>query len=77
MALSFPLGRSAGALVLSLALGSLSSPPAGLTQRESITPESFVTEAARRAGPAVVRIDTERTVTIGRLPPGGLGHPFP
>ena len=76
MALSFPLGRSAGALVLSLALGSLSSPPAGLTQRESITPESFVTEAARRAGPAVVRIDTERTVTIGRLPPGGLGHPF-
>lgn len=39
-------------------------------------PESFVTEAARRAGPAVVRIDTMRTVTVGRLPSQGLGHPF-
>ncbi len=51
-------------------------PPTGGAQREPIIPESFVTEAARRAGPAVVRIDTVRTVTVGRLPPQGLGHPF-
>ena len=50
--------------------------PPGLGQRELVTPESFVTQAARRAGPAVVRIDTVRTVTIGRVPPQGLGHPF-
>lgn len=50
--------------------------PTGLGQRQPVTPESFVTQAARRAGPAVVRIDTVRTVTIGRLPPQGLGHPF-
>lgn len=73
---SSPLGCSAGVLVLSLGLGSLAVPPTGLAQREPIIPESFVTEAARRAGPAVVRIDTVRTVTVGRLPPQGLGHPF-
>ena len=50
--------------------------PAGFAQRELITPESFVTQAARRAGPAVVRIDTVRTVAIGRLAPQGLGQPF-
>lgn len=50
--------------------------PPGLGQRELVTPESFVTQAARRAGPAVVRMDTVRTVTIGRVPPQGLGHPF-
>ena len=50
--------------------------PTGLGQRQPVTPESFVTQAARRAGPAVVRIDTVRTVTIGHLPPQGLGHPF-
>lgn len=61
---------------MSLALGSLVGAPPGLGQRELVTPESFVTQAARRAGPAVVRIDTVRTVTIGRVPPQGLGHPF-
>ncbi|HBP52968.1 MAG TPA: serine protease [Synechococcus sp. UBA8638] len=70
------LGRRGGALALSLALGSLAAAPTGLAQRELITPDSFVTKAARRSGPAVVRIDTVRTVTIGRLPPQGLGHPF-
>ena len=70
------LGCRAGALALSLALGSLVGPPTGLAQRELITPESFVTQAVRRVGPAVVRIDTVRTVTVGRLPPQGLGHPF-
>ena len=73
---SFPLGCRAGVLALSLGLGSLAVPPTGVAQREPIVPESFVTEAARRAGPAVVRIDTVRTVTVGRLPPQGLGHPF-
>ena len=48
----------------------------GFAQREPITPESFVTKAARRAGPAVVRIDTVRTVTIGRLSPRGPSQPF-
>jgi len=70
------LGRRSGALALSLALGSLVGAPTGLGQREPITPDSFVTKAARRAGPAVVRIDTVRTVTIGRLPPHSLGQPF-
>lgn len=69
-------GRRAGALALSLALGSLVAPHTGFAQREPITSESFVTKAARRAGPAVVRIDTVRTVTIGRLPPQGMGNPF-
>lgn len=73
---SSPLGCRAGVLALSLGLGSLAVPPTGVAQREPIIPESFVTEAARRAGPAVVRIDTVRTVTVGRLPPQGLGHPF-
>ena len=62
-------------MALSLALGSLVAAPTGFAQRELITPESFVTKAARRAGPAVVRIDTIRTVTMGRLP-RGLGQPF-
>ena len=61
---------------MSLALGSLVGAPPGLGQREPVTPESFVTQAARRAGPAVVRMDTVRTVTIGRVPPQALGHPF-
>ncbi|KKZ12280.1 MAG: serine protease [Candidatus Synechococcus spongiarum 142] len=61
---------------MSLVLGSLVGAPTGFAQREPITPESFVTKAARRVGPAVVRIDTVRTVTIGRLPSRGLGHPF-
>ena len=71
-----PLGCRAGVLALILGLGSLVVPPAGVAQRQPVIPESFVTEAARRAGPAVVRIDTVRTVTIGRLTPQGLGHPF-
>ncbi len=74
---SFPhLGCRAGVLALGLALGSLVVVPTGFAQREPITPESFVTQAARRVGPAVVRIDTVRTVTTGRLPPQGMGGPF-
>ena len=40
---------------------------------------SFVAEAVRRAGPAVVTIDTERTVTVpgsGGFPRGLLADPF-
>ena len=73
----FPLhGCRAGVLALTLALGSLVAAPTGLAQRELITPDSFVTKAVRRAGPAVVRIDTVRTVTMSRLSPRGLRQPF-
>ena len=70
-------GRQAGAVALSLALGSMAAVPPGLAQPEPVTPDSFVTKAARRVGPAVVRIDTVRTVTIGRSSPRGMGvQPF-
>ncbi|WP_081340184.1 trypsin-like peptidase domain-containing protein [Candidatus Synechococcus spongiarum] len=73
---SSPLGCRSVVLVLSLGLGSLAVPPTGVAQREPVMPESFVTEAVQRAGPAVVRIDIVRTVTVGRLPSQDLGHPF-
>jgi len=38
----------------------------------SLTRQSFVAEAVRRAGPAVVTIDTERTVTVAGRGVGGL-----
>ena len=53
--------------LLILALSALiSGPGAALAQSRN----SFVADAVRRAGPAVVRIDTERTVTSnpGRMP---------
>nr|WP_245555389.1 HhoA/HhoB/HtrA family serine endopeptidase [Baaleninema simplex] len=39
------------------------SPPPATTATVPITPTNFVTEAVNRVGPAVVRIDAERTVT--------------
>jgi S1-C subfamily serine protease len=38
----------------------------------AISRQSFVAEAVRRAGPAVVTIDTERTVVVPGGPAGGL-----
>ncbi len=51
------------ALLLAVILGPL--PAAALEGADPpvLTPHSFVAEAARRVGPAVVRIDTERNVT--------------
>ena len=43
----------------------------GLVPAPSLERRSFVAEAVRRAGPAVVTIDTERTVTV----PGASGLP--
>ncbi len=45
----------------------------------ALSRQSFVAEAVRRAGPAVVTIDTERTVIrpgSGGFPPGMMGDPF-
>jgi S1-C subfamily serine protease len=44
----------------------------------AISRESFVAEAVRRAAPAVVTIDTERTVSVSRAGAGGglLADPF-
>jgi S1-C subfamily serine protease len=47
---------------------SLAQSPAGA----ALTRQSFVAEAVRRAGPAVVTIDTERTVEVPGGPAGGL-----
>lgn len=53
--------------VLSAVLGLTLVAPPVLAQGQ--TPRSFVAEAVRRAGPAVVRLDTERTVeTRGGVP---------
>ncbi len=70
------LGCRAGALALSLVLSSVVYAPTGFAQREPMGPESFVTEAVRRVGPAVVRIDTVRTVMINRSPSLNLGDPL-
>jgi len=63
-------------LALSLVLSSVVYAPTGFAQREPMGPESFVTEAVRRVGPAVVRIDTVRTVMINRSPSLNLGDPL-
>jgi len=56
----------------------LSAPPGIVAQQRvakaPIQPNSFVTGAVQRVGPAVVRIDTERTLT--RLPDPLLEDPF-
>jgi S1-C subfamily serine protease len=50
-------------LVLLLAFTALPLPAAALeADPPALTPHSFVADAARRVGPAVVRIDTERNV---------------
>ncbi len=50
-------------LALLLAITALSQPAAALeADPPALTPHSFVADAARRVGPAVVRIDTERNV---------------
>lgn len=50
-------------LALLLAFAALPLPAAALeADPPALTPHSFVAEAARRVGPAVVRIDTERNV---------------
>ena len=63
-------------LALVAALGNAVIPPA-LAQSPVasavLSRQSFVADAVRRTGPAVVTIDTERTVTV----PGRQGLPFP
>ncbi len=66
---SFPLSslirRLRGLMVLALllAFAALPLPAAALEEAPPVlTPHSFVADAARRVGPAVVRIDTERSV---------------
>ncbi|AFY86000.1 MULTISPECIES: HhoA/HhoB/HtrA family serine endopeptidase [Chroococcidiopsis] len=49
--------------------------PAAPTQKAAIQPNSFVTAAVNRVGQAVVRIDTERTITR-RLPDPFSDDPF-
>ena len=57
-------------------------PPAACAQgaaAAALGRQSFVAAAVRRAGPAVVTIDTERTVAVpggAMLPPGFLNDPF-
>lgn len=54
--------------------------PGGITaQASTLERRSFVAEAVRRAGPAVVTIDTERTVSVPGMsgwPRGLLADPF-
>ena len=63
------LASSGGALLAGLPPVSAQSAPA-----PAITRQSFVAEAVKRTGPAVVTIDTERTVVV---PGGALVTPFP
>lgn len=55
-------------------ISQLAAPPAP-TQKAAIQPNSFVTAAVNRVGQAVVRIDTERTITR-RLPDPFSDDPF-
>lgn len=63
----------AGALPLSLAVV-----PVQAAASSALSRSSFVAAAVRRAGPAVVTIDTERTVSVqgGGLPGGLLADPL-
>ena len=64
-----------GGLTSALAGIGLALPAQALAQSPSsavIGRQSFVAEAVRRAGPAVVTIDTERTVVVPGGPAGGL-----
>ena len=63
--LSSLIRRLRGLMVLALllAFATLPLPAAALEEAPpALTPHSFVADAARRVGPAVVRIDTERNV---------------
>ncbi|MEA5416131.1 trypsin-like peptidase domain-containing protein [Synechococcus sp. BA-132 BA5] len=63
--LSSLIRRLRGLMVLALllAFAALPLPAAALEEAPpALTPHSFVADAARRVGPAVVRIDTERNV---------------
>ena len=69
-----PLSGLASALLLSPALALEANVPPPLSRRQS-----FVAEAVRLAGPAVVRIDTERQVSTqrgGGIPPMFLQDPL-
>ena len=77
LALALLAGLAGGPLGLSVAL----PPPAARAQgaAAALGRQSFVAAAVRRAGPAVVTIDTERTVAVPggpMLPPGFLNDPF-
>ncbi len=78
----FPLSslirRLRGLMVLALllAFAALPLPAAALEEAPPVlTPHSFVADAARRVGPAVVRIDTERNVARPPFDPALL-DPF-
>ena len=70
-----PLLALSTALVIGTAVQAPARPPVPTTSRQS-----FVAEAVRQAGPAVVRIDTERTITRasgpGGIPPVFLMDPM-
>ncbi|QEY32946.1 PDZ domain-containing protein [Synechococcus sp. RSCCF101] len=68
-----PIGSSLPALVRARPSSSGSGAAGALLSRQS-----FVAEAVARSGPAVVTIDTERTVNVrgGGLPPGLMRDPF-
>ena len=65
-----PLLALSTALVIGTAVQAPARPPVPTTSRQS-----FVAEAVRQAGPAVVRIDTERTITRASAP-GGIPPVF-
>jgi S1-C subfamily serine protease len=67
------------ATTLAVVLPSLSAPALAQSAASVLGRQSFVAAAIRRAGPAVVTIDTERTVqsaTTGGLPRGLLNDPL-
>jgi S1-C subfamily serine protease len=77
--MAFPRSLLSLLLVLLLLVG-LGSPPVMAADGpallaaagQTLTPHSFVADAARRAGPAVVRIDTERSVARPPFDPAML-----
>ena len=62
------------ALSTALVIGTAAQAPARLPV-STTNRQSFVAEAVRQAGPAVVRIDTERTITSASAP-GGIPPVF-
>ena len=72
---ALPLALLTALVPLPQAALAQSQAPATLTAAPLLSRQSFVAEAVRRAGPAVVTIDTERTVLVpGRQ--GLQGFPF-
>ena len=62
-------------LALATALGTAGIPPAALSApTATLSRQSFVADAVKRTAPAVVTIDTERTVLV---PGGAVITPFP